>query len=193
MAEKFNLTWHTFHTHSNDLLSDLYNSGNFADVTLIADDQTQFKCHKFVLSACSSVFRNILKVDSRSPLIYLRGIAREEMEVMLQFMYLGEASIYQERMNVFLAVAKDLELKEMGQSVEIDEVEAGPTQGDFLNESNTIKDNDYSIVQDLPRISRTTVPSVNEAGKEGREIGFGGGKLDLCNWMNTKFYLVKVG
>ena len=159
MADKFNLTWHTFHNHSSDLLSDLYNSSNFADVTLVADDQTQFKCHKFVLSACSSVFRNILKVDSSSPLIYLRGIGREEIESMLQFMYLGEASLYQERMNEFLNVAKDLDLKEIGENVDVDEEEAELIQWDSMTESNITKDNDSS------RISRTTVPSVNEARK----------------------------
>ena len=60
MSEKCNLSWHTFQTHTNELLSELHTSSSFSDVTLVCADQTQFKAHKFVLSACSSVFRNIL-------------------------------------------------------------------------------------------------------------------------------------
>lgn len=93
--ERFNLSWHTFQSHTNELLSELYKSSSFSDVTLVCDDQTQFKAHKFILSACSSVFRNILSGNTSSPFIYLRGIAKEEMESVLRFMYLGEATFQQ--------------------------------------------------------------------------------------------------
>ena len=83
-------------------------------VTIICDDQTQFKVHKFVLDACSTVFRNILKSTPGSPYIYLRGIAKEEMESLLQFMYHGAATLSQNRMQEFLNAAKDLDIKEIG-------------------------------------------------------------------------------
>ena len=87
MSEKFNLNWHTFQAHTNELLSGLHTSSLFADVTLVCDDQTQFKAHKFVLSSCSSVFRNILQINAQSPFIYLRGIAKQEMEpILLEFL-----------------------------------------------------------------------------------------------------------
>ena len=116
-TEKFNLSWDNFQSHTNDLISDLYSSSQFADVTLICDDQTQFKAHRVVLSASSSVFRNILKSSDGSPFIYLRGIAKEEIEAIMQFIYLGEATFDQERMNEFLNVAKDLDLKDIGQKI----------------------------------------------------------------------------
>merc|ERR1711873_89221 len=82
------------------------------DVTLVSDDQTQFKAHKIVLSACSPVFKKIIESNpSQHPLIYLRGIQSYEMESILQFMYLGEGKFYQERMGEFIKVAKDLEVK----------------------------------------------------------------------------------
>ena len=164
MTEKIDLTWHTFQTHSNELLSDLYKSSSFSDVTLVTVDQTQFKCHKFVLSACSSVFRNILKTDLNSPFIYLRGIAREEMESVLQFMYLGEATFYQERMNEFLNVAKDLDLKEIGQSVDVNEVEAEHTQGDIIQELSSSDDDDNDCNMLKSYSTATTFP-LNENGK----------------------------
>ena len=114
MTQKFNLTWNKFQTHNNDLLSELYSTSSFADVTVICDDQTQFKAHKFVLSACSSVFRKILSDNVKSPYIYFPKVAKEEMESIFQFMYLGEVSLYKERMKKFLTVAKDLDIKEFG-------------------------------------------------------------------------------
>ena len=45
--------------------------------------------------------------------MYLRGIQFSEIESILQFIYLGEATFYEERMDEFLAVAKSLEIKEL--------------------------------------------------------------------------------
>ena len=38
MADNFKLTWHTFQIHTNDLLSELYHSSIYSDVTLVSDD-----------------------------------------------------------------------------------------------------------------------------------------------------------
>ena len=59
------------------------------------------------------------KVGSQHPLIYLRGIESYEMESILQFMYLGEGRFSQERMGEFIKVAKDLEVKEISEGVEM--------------------------------------------------------------------------
>ena len=45
--------------------------------------------------------------------MYLRGIQFSELESIMQFIYLGEATFYEERMDEFLAVAKSLEIKEL--------------------------------------------------------------------------------
>ena len=60
MREKFNLTWHTFAFHRQELFKYLLETQEYADVMLISDDQQQYKVHKFILSACSTVFRKIL-------------------------------------------------------------------------------------------------------------------------------------
>ena len=91
MAEKYTFNWKTFTDHLQLMLQDLYEEEKHSDVTLVCDDQTQFKAHKIVLSACSPVFKTIIDNNpSQHPLIYLRGIQSQEMESILQFMYLGE-------------------------------------------------------------------------------------------------------
>ena len=75
MDEKFNLTWHTFQNHTDELLHNLYKSSQFSDVTLVCDDKSVFNAHRFILSAASPVLRNIMNLNDQSaPIIYLRGI-----------------------------------------------------------------------------------------------------------------------
>ena len=107
------------------MFKDLYQEESHSDVTLVSDDQTQFKAHKIVLSACSPVFKKIIESNpSQHPLIYLRGIQSYEMESILQFMYLGEGKFYHERMREFIKVAQDLEVKEISDGVELPSEEA---------------------------------------------------------------------
>ena len=63
MAEKYALNWDTFSDHLKLIFKDLYQEGKFTDVMLVSDDQTQFKAHKFILSACSPVFKKIIEVS----------------------------------------------------------------------------------------------------------------------------------
>ena len=131
MDEKFNLKWRTFSSQVQELFKDLMESQEFSDVTLISDDQHQYRVHKFILSACSTVFRKILTSNPLNASIYLRGIHHEELESILQFIYLGEATLYHERMNEFLNVAKNLDIKEIGKNV----IHEGGDENDNQNQS----------------------------------------------------------
>ena len=114
MTESYTLNWYTFSEHLQSMFRNLYEDGKYSDVTLVCDDQTQFKAHKIVLSACSSVFKSIINdLSHNTSVIYLRGIQHQEMESILEFMYLGVATFHRERTNEFLNVAKNLEIKEI--------------------------------------------------------------------------------
>ena len=118
--EKYTLHWHTYSDHLKDILKEMSSDDSFADVTLVTDDKKQIKAHRNILSACSSVFKEILQINSNNshPVIYLRGIQHSEMESILQFIYLGEAKFYEERMNEFLNVAKNLDIRELAKANE---------------------------------------------------------------------------
>ena len=136
MAEKYTLNWHTFSEHLQLMFKDLYEEEKHSDVTLVCDDQTQFKAHKIVLRACSPVFKKIIDNNpSENPLIYLRGIQSYEMESILQFMYLGEARFYCGRLRKFLKVAQELEVKEISDGVVLgNEVEKESGEGEYFEE-----------------------------------------------------------
>ena len=112
--EKYSLTWHTYSDHLRGMMEELMMNEDFADVTLVTEDKKQIKANASILSACSPVFKDILKKEKNSnQIMYLRGIQFPEMESIMQFIYLGEAKFYEERMSEFFAVAKSLEIKEL--------------------------------------------------------------------------------
>ena len=97
MGEKFDLHWNTFSEHLLTTLQNLAQTKELADVTLVCDDNTKVEAHSFVLSACSEVFRGLLLENTHQhPMIYLRGIHHQDMESLMQFMYLGKATFYHE-------------------------------------------------------------------------------------------------
>ena len=112
--EKYSLTWHTYLDHLKNMMKELMMNEDYSDVTLVTEDKKHIKANVNILSACSPVFKEIFKRDKNSSTImYLRGIQFSEIESILQFIYLGEATFYEERMDEFLAVAKSLEIKEL--------------------------------------------------------------------------------
>ena len=112
--EKYSLTWQTYSDHLRSMMKELMMNEDFADVTLVTEDKKQIKANINILSACSPIFKDILKRDKDAKqIMYLRGIQYTEMESIMQFIYLGEATFYEERMDEFLAVAKSLEIKEL--------------------------------------------------------------------------------
>ena len=114
LLEKYNLTWHTYPDHLKGMMKDFMENDNFADVTLICEDKKKIRAHKNILSACSPILKDIFHADQSAHCnIYLRGVFHSEMESILQFIYLGEATFHEERMNEFLAVSKSLEIKEL--------------------------------------------------------------------------------
>ena len=142
-VEKYNLTWTDFPDHLRALMRDLMVSEDFADVTLVTDDKKKVRAHRHVLSACSPVFKEILQIEKQNnhPFMYLRGIQYSEIEPILQFMYLGEAKLYEERLNEFLSAARDLEIKELYKRVKTNQAHDKTTQK-LEEDSNFTSEND---------------------------------------------------
>ena len=148
--EKYNLTWHTYTDHLKEMMRDLMENNSFADVSLICEDMKIIKAHKNILSTCSPIFKGILEADSSSYCnIYLRGVNHSEINSILQFVYLGEASFHETRINEFLSLAKSLEIKELSRDVEPnvpelleEEEDVNPEESDSDQPDNNIVTND---------------------------------------------------
>ena len=110
----FHFKWNFYSDHCTELLQDINKTKNFTDITLVCEDLTQINVHKVVLSACSPVFRKLISSNPHPlPLIFMRGISREVLKSLVDFMYLGETTFSQHGMENFLKCARELEVKNL--------------------------------------------------------------------------------
>ena len=112
MAEKLCLQWSDFQENVKSAFGHLRSTNDFADVTLACEDGQQIEAHKVILAASSPFFQRILKRNKHSqPLIYMKGMKSDDLTAIIDFLYYGEANIYQENLDSFLAIAEELQLK----------------------------------------------------------------------------------
>merc|ERR1719186_74149 len=99
--------------HLASTFKDLLTEGHFSDVTLVSDDHKQVPAHKIVISSCSPVLKSLLLTNPHShPLLYMRGIKEQDLLSILQFMYFGETTVFQDSVRQFTNIAKDLGMEE---------------------------------------------------------------------------------
>ena len=116
----YDMVWEAHSDHLKELMKIMMMSRDSAEVTLVCDDEKQIKAHKVILSASSSFFKSVLENSSHpNPIIYLRGIDSVEMDSLLQFIYLGQASVCKSKLDQFVKVAKDLKVKELTENEEL--------------------------------------------------------------------------
>ena len=116
------LAWNDFSQASVSTFKDLGTSKVFSDVTLACADGQQLESHKVVLSSTSPVFRNILTNASPTPhpYIYMRGVEKHELDLLLQFMYFGEVTVQKDHLEKFLQCATELKIAGLTTNGEID-------------------------------------------------------------------------
>ena len=70
------------------------------------------EAHKVILASSSPFFEKILQQSKHPhPLIYLRGFQSKDFASILDFLYFGEANVYQDDLDSFLAIAEEIKLK----------------------------------------------------------------------------------
>ncbi|XP_020283386.1 zinc finger and BTB domain-containing protein 14-like isoform X1 [Pseudomyrmex gracilis] len=112
MGEKtFNLTWNNHLTNLSGLFETLYKSGSLTDATL-ACQGGMLRAHRLVLAACSPYFERVFKEHyGEQPILILKGVAVEEMECLLDFMYRGSIDVTEALLPSLIKTATDLEIR----------------------------------------------------------------------------------
>ena len=140
MSEKFCLKWNDFESNVSKSFGLLRNEEYLHDVTLVCDDNSQVSAHKLVLSACSEYFKTIFKNNKHpSPLICLEGISSPELRDILDYMYNGEANIFQEKLDNFLTVAQRFQILGLIQNKDLKQ-EQEANDEEVFQENNIIQD-----------------------------------------------------
>ena len=111
-TEKLCLKWNDFQENILSSFKDLRLQKEFTDVTLACEDGQQIEAHRIVLTSSSPLFKNLLQANKHQhPLVYMRGVKSEDLHAILDFLYCGEANVYQDCLDSFLAMADELKLK----------------------------------------------------------------------------------
>ena len=112
MSEKLCLQWNDFQENIKSAFGNLRTDNDFADVTLACEDGQQVEAHKVILAASSPFFQKLLGRNKHPhPLIYMRGVKSDDLLAIVDFLYRGEANVFQENLDSFLAIAEELQLK----------------------------------------------------------------------------------
>ena len=163
MAEKLCLQWNDFQNNVKSAFGKLREDKDFSDVTLACEDGQQVEAHKVILAASSPFFQNVLARNKHPhPLIYMRGVKSLDMLAIVDFLYCGEANVYQENLDSFLAIAEELQLKGlMGKpNDKVDEID--------------IEEKSHASITNKAKISRSSfkeeTPKNTIQGGESREI-----------------------
>lgn len=139
------LRWNSYHSNMQATFPSLLNNEQFVDVTLACEGRS-IKCHKMMLSACSSYFEELLSQNPcQHPIVLMKDLKFWEVQALVDFMYRGEVNVGQDKLPSLLAAAEALQIKGLAgpasTSSSHDEDSLPPTlplaTDDFLDESTS--------------------------------------------------------
>ena len=191
------LRWNDFEGTISQAFQKLRTTGDFCDVTLACEEK-YIEAHRTILSTCSPIFHNILKLKSNSqPIIFMRGVTHKILMAIMDFMYKGEVSISQDSLAAFLDVGEDLKIKGLTEVKQAEE-QVEQVEKTFLEDTRNIKEVfNWNIKKEITeKLESKETGNIGEGdcsigqenpiqGKEGLAPP-GSGKKNPRNWL-TKF------
>ena len=97
----------SYNDYIHELLKSLFSRKHDVDVTIVTEDNQKIAAHKVILNACSPIFKNMFEKAST---IFLSEISCEELNHLLQFMYLGEVSVEEDKLEKFMDIGKKFQI-----------------------------------------------------------------------------------
>ena len=169
-SEKLCLQWNDFKESVTSSFRDLREDQEFTDVTLACEDGHQIEAHKVVLASSSPFFRELLKKTKHPhPLIYMRGIRSENLKTIMDFLYFGEANVFQENLDSFLALAEELRLKGL----------TGGSEAEEKPVKETPKPKKNSLKQAMTPLSKSRWASPSLTGSSDTAVALTKDKLSV--------------
>ncbi|XP_018006764.1 longitudinals lacking protein, isoforms H/M/V isoform X6 [Hyalella azteca] len=111
MEELLSLKWNNHRSTFIHVLGILRDKQLYTDATLACDGKF-YSVHKLVLSTCSDYFSAMLdRTNCKSPVIVLKDIKCEDLEALLDYMYLGEVNVRQSDLATLIKAAECLRVK----------------------------------------------------------------------------------
>ena len=104
--------WNFHHESVQSMMQGLTQEDHFTDMTVVSGDEIlDYQVHKFVLSAVSPVFKEILLCNPHEhPTIYLNSVTEQQLQCLLRLIYFGKTMICDSQVESFLKVIQDFQL-----------------------------------------------------------------------------------
>lgn len=112
MTDQYCLKWNNYQSSVTRAFKSLRDDDDFVDVTLSADGKN-LRAHKIVLSACSPYFRDVLKDIGQwqHAVLVLKDVSWNDLQYILEFLYVGQVNVAQENLQSFLKTAELLKIR----------------------------------------------------------------------------------
>lgn len=178
-----------------ELVSNLHGTTDLSDISLVGDDNLPIRAHKIVISAHSGVIREALvATEHEKPLLHFRGFSSQDIQLLLDFMYLGQTSCEAKNVNLFFKTGKFLQIKQLEDECD-DDAENLRTQFslDVLDqfcdiivddkevkdeEVNQIETNQFGDIANVEFFEEENVPQANDGRENSEDLK----SLDLENF-----------
>jgi hypothetical protein len=109
--ENYSLRWNNHQSHILQSFDQLLQQNSLVDVTLVCSDRS-LRAHKVVLSACSPFFERVFNdTPCKHPVIVLKDFRGWLVQAIVDFMYRGEISVPQEKLNQLIQAGESLQIR----------------------------------------------------------------------------------
>lgn len=152
----FCLRWNNHNTVVFKVVEELFHKEAFTDCRFISVDGGEIRCHKIILAACSTHFKEIfLNTTNESPVIFLPDTSVADLRAIIEFMYTGEVNINQDQLPGLIRIATLLKIK-------------GLSQEDPMDLTSETKREEPEVNQTSPRnVPTSSLPSVHSSSSSG--------------------------
>ena len=107
--DKKKLTYDNHKIRLQNELTCFYEDKTLCDVQIQIDEQ-HIDAHKNILASGSGYFRDVLVASPEIPVLVLKGYDYEDVRDIIEFIYKGEVSLTEDRLDSFNRVAMDLKI-----------------------------------------------------------------------------------
>ncbi|XP_017010470.2 protein jim lovell [Drosophila takahashii] len=114
--DHYSLRWNNHQNHILRAFDALLQTKTLVDVTLVCAE-TSIRAHKMVLSACSPFFQRVFaETPCKHPVIVLKDFRGWVVQAIVDFMYRGEISVPQRRLQTLIQAGESLQVRGLVES-----------------------------------------------------------------------------
>ncbi|XP_069190645.1 zinc finger and BTB domain-containing protein 14 isoform X2 [Procambarus clarkii] len=158
------LKWNNHKITFFEILRVLREKANYTDATIAVEGKF-YPVHKLVMSTCSEYFSEIFeRTPCKSPVIVLKDVRSQDMDALLDYMYLGEVNVNQNDLASLLKTAECLRIKGLAVPDE-DPTKSRKPQSDDRRESPPPKRRRHEDNSVPPPQQRPVSPTVSASLK----------------------------